>query len=272
MVKFLDLRFFVLTLVSVFLLASCKPEYDRVRTSGDVDLMLKKAGEYYEEGEYIKAQGLYELLIPSLRGREELEDVYFSYAYTYYNTSRYLLANHYFKNFSTTFTNSVKREEADFMAAFSSYQLSPNFRLDQGNTQKAIDAFELFVNTYPTSDKVEKCNLLIDELRLKKEKKAFEAAKLYYDLRQYQAAVQSFQNLIIDYPDTPNGEEIRYLMVKSAYELADNSIFEKREERFQQAEKLANNYLNKYDDSKYTQEVNDILKTAANYKSATSSK
>ena len=65
-----------------------------------------------------------------------------------------------FKNFSNTFPNSEYREESDFMTAYSNYQLSPTFRLDQTYTIKAIEGFQLFANTYPDSKRVEECNRL----------------------------------------------------------------------------------------------------------------
>lgn len=263
MEKLFDWKIWGLGLLMVAVFASCKPEFDRIRSSGDVEMMLKKAHEYYAADEFQKAQGLYELLIPSLRGREELEQVYYNYSYTFYNMERFILANYYFTNFSSTFSNSPLREDADFMAAYANYQMSPTFRLEQSSTQKAIEAFELFVNTYPNSERIGQCNRLIDELRLKLELKAFNAAKLYYDLQQYQAAMQSFNNVIIEFPDTPNGEKIRFLIVKSAYELAKNSVYSKRQERFEEAEETAQEFLNKYAKSQYMDEVTRIMKEAA---------
>lgn len=61
------------------------------------------------------------------------------------------------------------------MSVYSLYKTSPGYRLDQSNTEKAIDGFQLFVNTYPNSKRVEECNKLIDECRAKIEFKSFEA-------------------------------------------------------------------------------------------------
>lgn len=241
-------------------LTSCKSEFEKIRASGDVNSIYTKAMGYYEAEEYQKAQTLFELIIGNYRGRQEAEDISFKYAYTYYHLEQYILAAYYFRNFVNTYGTSELREEADFMAAYSSYRMSPTFRLDQTETLKAIDGFQLFVNTYPNSDRVPQCNRLIDEMRLKLELKALESAKLYYDLREYQAAIQAFENVLKDFPDTDNAEQIRYLIVKSDFLLARNSFVEKQEERFQETLKRANLFLTRYDRSLYRNEVENYIK------------
>ncbi|MEL7222989.1 MAG: outer membrane protein assembly factor BamD, partial [Bacteroidota bacterium] len=179
----------------LLLFVSCKSEFEQIRTSGDPATILEKADAYFEEEEYLKAQTLYELIISSYRGRPEAELISYNYAYTYYNLEQYILAAYYFKNFATTYGASRYQEEAEFMHAYSNYELSPTYRLDQSYTLKAIESFQEFVNQHPNSDKVDQCNRLIDEMRAKLEVKDFESAKLYADLQQYQAAIRSFDNL-----------------------------------------------------------------------------
>ena len=119
--------------VTLFLLvvAGCKSDFERVRLSGDTNLIYQKGITYFEKGDYQKAQTLFELIINNFRGQKEAEDLYFKYAYTHYHLKNYVLAAYYFKNFSTTYSLSNLKEEADFMAAFSNYRLSPQYRLEQ---------------------------------------------------------------------------------------------------------------------------------------------
>lgn len=241
---------------------TCKSGFEKIRGSSDTDLIYKKAFEYYENGDYLKAQTLFELIIGGLRGKVEAEKVYFYYAYTHYHLKKYISSAYYFQNFANTFPNSEFREEADYMTGFSHYELSPSYRLDQTYTQKAIDAFQLFVNTYPTSERVEKCNTLIDRMRKKLETKAYAEGQLYFDLRQYQASTTSFANMLRDFPETTNAEKIRYMMAKSYHLLAENSIYEKRAERYEEALKYAEIFLEKYPESGYKGDVNDIASTA----------
>ncbi|NUO02005.1 MAG: outer membrane protein assembly factor BamD [Saprospiraceae bacterium] len=250
------------SLLAISLLSSCKSEFEQVRASGDPNVMYKKAFEYYDNEDYLKAQALLELVMPSFRGKKEAEEIFMRYAYTYYHSGQYILASYYFNNFSQTYSTSSKREEADFMSAFSNYKLSPTFRLDQSYSEKAIDGFQLFINTYPQSKRVSECNALIDAMRKKMEVKAFEEGKLYYDLRQYQASMQSFENLLKDFPETDAVEEVRYMMVKAAFLLAENSIVDKQAERYRDASTRAIEFRQRFGSSKYRKEILEIETTS----------
>lgn len=249
--------------VGLFLLSTaCKSEFERIRTSGDPATILEKAHAYYEEEEYLKAQTLYELVVSSYRGRPEAEKIAYNYAYTYYNLEQYILAAYYFNNFANTYGASQYQEEAEFMHAYSNYQLSPIYRLDQTYTLKAIEALEEFANKHPTSERVSECNRLIDEMRLKLELKDFEAANLYYDLQQYQSAIRSYENLLIEFPDTKKAEEVRYRIIESAFLLAENSFVEKQEERYNDMVKRAEAFMNRYRGGDYFIEVQEMLNDA----------
>ena len=247
-----------LFLISI-IAGGCRSEFERIRASADPELLYQKAVEFYEAGDNLKAQTLLELIISSFRGRKEAEQIYFYYAYTHYNMGKFILSSYYFKNFANTFTSSEYREEAEFMSAFSYYRLAPSYRLDQGYTRDAIDGFQSFINAYPQSEKVERCNLLIDELRRKLEKKAFGEAELYFNVRQYQAAVHSFENLLRDFPETPDAEKVRFMIVKSYYLLAINSILEKQAERFALAMENYRTFRRKYPESSYDKELSTII-------------
>ncbi len=246
-------------LFSSCLLVSCRTEFERIRTSNNAEQIYEKSMEYYEAGEYVRAQTLFELVLNSFRGSSKAEDLAFKYAYTHYHQSSFLLAAHYFENFSNTYTSSDRREEADYMRAYSNYLLSPSFRLDQQYTEKAIDQFQLFINTYPNSDRVNSCNELIDECRAKLEKKRFEQGKLYFDVKNYNSAVTSFENLLKDFPETRDAEEIRFLILKSAFLLAENSFYELQAERYQQAVEKYEDFRKKFPSSKYTSEAREML-------------
>ncbi|MBK8557724.1 MAG: outer membrane protein assembly factor BamD [Lewinellaceae bacterium] len=159
---------------------ACKSSFEKVRVSGDPDLILQKAFEYYEQEEYQKSQTLFDLVLSNVRGKKDAEKAYFDYAYTHYHLKQYLLSAYYFKNFSNTFINSEYREEAAFMSAYSNYQLSPTYRLDQTASIDAIDEFQLFVNLFPKSPRVEECNKLIDELRRKLEQKSLCGGRIVF--------------------------------------------------------------------------------------------
>ena len=257
---------FVTLLLFSLLLAStaCKNEFDKLRASGDVKLLTKKSLEYYEKGDYTKAQSLFELIMPSLKGQSILEEISYKYAYSHFNLKNYSQANFYFKNFALTFANSPLREDAEFQAAYSDYKQSPTYRLDQSNSLQAIEGFQNFSNNFPESKRVKECNKLIDELRKKMELKAFDEGMLYYNISYYQASIQVFENLLKDYPETSNAEEVRFLILKAEHEFAKNSIYEKQLDRFKLVVEKHKDFKDKFPKSKYQKDADNYFKFATN--------
>jgi outer membrane protein assembly factor BamD len=188
-------------------------------------------------------------------------------ANAYYNKQDFILAKHYFSEFYRTFGNHQWAEEAEFLSAYCDYKMSPRPSLDQSYTRKAISAFELFIRRNPNSPRVKKANDLIIELRNKLAIKAYEAAKLYYEMEDYKAAIIALNNCLKRYPNTEHREEVRFLILKSNFLLASNSIKEKEQERFQSTLDEYYTFVNQFPESQYQEEVEKIFeKTQRNLK------
>ena len=254
------MRFSLYILLIVSSLSACKSEFEQVRVSNDPERILKQSIKYYDEGDYLRAQTLMELVLNQYRGTRQGEELFFKYAYTHFHLENYQLAATYFTNFSTTFAYSTYTEEADFMIAYSYYKQSPSYRLDQDPSVKAIDAFQDFANKYPNSERVAECNRLIDELRVKLEEKAYSQGVLYYDLGQYQAAITAFENMLSDFPESSRTEEVRFLILKASYEYAVNSVYDKRAERYAEANSRYQEYVKRYPSGKKVDDAKNIKK------------
>lgn len=245
-------------IISIVFLGSCKSEFEKIRTSNDPPRIYKQALDYYQEGEYQRALTLIELVINNYRGQKEYEDLNYMLADTYFKLKDYELASTYFKNFANGFLNSSRREEADYMSAYSLYLQSPIYRLDQANTLKAMTALQVFINNYPESNRVTEATKLMDELRIKQEEKAFDEGLLYFNLKRHQAAIHSFENMLKDFPETKRAEEARYYIFRSAYDYAENSVVDRQPERFQDASKKAEDYLRRFRGGEHAKEVQDL--------------
>ena len=241
-----------------FCLASCKSEFERARTSNDPALIFAAAETLAAGGDYNKAILLYELVIPAYRGKIQAEDLNYKFADTHFKNGNYVLSSHYFKTFANTYTTSPHREEAMYLSALSEYYQAPRFKLDQTNSTAAIDAFQLFANTFPESERVPEVNVYVDELREKQEQKAFEAGKLYYNLKNYNSAVQSLENMLKDYPGSGYTEEAQYLIAKAYFEWATRSIYSRQLERFKAGATNCNLFEKKYPDSGFLPEVHEF--------------
>lgn len=240
----------ILALIAV----SCS-EYQKISKSQDFKFKYEKALEFYEREDYYRALSLFDQVIPFYRGTEEAENIAYKYAYAYYNQREYIMGAYYFDRFAKTYPRSERAEECMYMSAYCKYKESPNYKLDQTSTREAISQLQLFINAYPGSERVENCNMLIDELREKLQKKDFEIAKLYFKMDRYEAAVKSFENLLNDYPDSNFKEDALFYTIKSYYYYASKSVRSKRKERYQEAADTYNLFIIEYPESKYSKEV-----------------
>lgn len=246
---------YIFPLALILVLFSCKNSYQSLQKDPDLEKRLTAAKTYYDKGAYDKAMPLFEGLITIYKGTKSIDEIYYLYAMCHYNMANYLIAGFHFKNIHDNYPLSPYAEECLYMAAFCDYSMSADIPLDQTYTQKAIDGFQLFINSYPGSDKITEANQLIDQMRRKLEIKALNAAELYLRMGQYKAAATSFGNILTDYPDTRDDEKISFLIVKSTFLYADNSIITKQAERFQDAVKAYNLFKKKYPASTYMDEA-----------------
>lgn len=227
-------RYLILLFSAVLVFTSCS-KYQKLLKSSDNELKYTKAIEFYDDGEYYKAQQLFDQILVFFRGTERAEKIAYYNAYCYYKEKDYILAGYYFGNFTSSYPSSQYAEECAFMSAYCSYHDSPAPSLDQTNTQAAIASLQLFINQYPNSQRIDQCNQLIDELREKLEKKAFDIAMLYYKMDDYKAAILALNNLLKEYPDTKEREKVLYSLLDAKYEYAVNSVQEKKKERLESA-------------------------------------
>lgn len=247
-----------LLLVLGFITATSCSEYQRVLKSPDLDYKLEKAIEYHDKGKFNKAYPIFEELLAQFRGSKKAETVYYYYAKTLYGMEDYILAGYHYKNFYKTFPNSKYEDECAYMAAYCQYLESPNFSLDQSFTYKAINEMQLYVNTHSSSPRVPECNLIMDEMRSKLERKSYEIARQYYRMELYQAAVVAFNNSLNDFPDSQFREDMLFLKLLSHFNLADDSIDEKKLQRFKETMTAYNELMQYYPDTEYNKRAEEI--------------
>lgn len=244
----------LVVVLSVLILSSCS-DYQKILKSSDYDLKLKTALELYENKDYARAESLFEELIRIYNGQEEAEQIFYYYAQCYYGLKDYPMAGYYFKQFADNYALSQWAEECNFLNAYCLYLESPSPKLDQTSTNQAIDEFILFIRKFPSSEYVPQCNDLIDEMRDKIVSKSYMNAKLYYDMDQYKASITALNNSIEDFPETKYKEELLFLILKSSYKLASNSVIARKNERYQATIDYYFALIDEFPESKYSKEA-----------------
>lgn len=239
------------------MLSSCS-KFQKVRRDPNLRVQLDAAYQYYEEQDYYRASLIFQDLIPIYRGRPEAQKMQFTFAYCYYYEQDYLLASHYFRTFFDTYRRSERAEEALFRSAQSLCFDAPATNLDQSSTKEAIQALQGFINLFPTSEYAQEAMELLDQQQRKLERKAFDNAALYEQVRMYEAAMISFDNFENDYPDSDLREEAHYLKTRAAYQYALGSALHKQEERYRKTIRLQEEFVDKYAESEYRRELENI--------------
>ncbi len=252
-------------MLTLVLLSSCG-EYQKVLNKGTVEEQYKLAVKMYETKKYAKALRLFEKITPSYRGKPQMERIAFMVAQSNFNEKSYALSGYYFDRFTKNYTKSSKKEEAAYLSAYSYKLASPSFSLDPTDTNKALEAFQNFINTYPNSDKIEEANNHYKDLRYKLQRKYFEIAKTYYktadyDLRNYKAAIQAFDNLLADYLGSEFKEEALFYRLKAAHDFVLKSTVRRKPERADDAIEAYDKLKRNFPESQFMKEADEMLAT-----------
>ena len=189
---------------------------------------------------------------------EEGEHISYIYCLANYKMEDYYLSGYYFKRFIRRYPSSKHVEEALFLSALCSVKNSPEYRLDQTETYNALDQMQIFIDQYPNSNRIDTCNQIMDDLRGKLELKQYEYAHLYYKTERYKAAVVALNETLVKFPESKYKEEIYYLLVKSKYQLAINSINDKKLKRLDDTIKSYRTFVTQFPDSKALNELKQL--------------
>ncbi|ARS37855.1 outer membrane protein assembly factor BamD [Pontibacter actiniarum] len=242
----------------LLLLATGCSNFQKLLKSNDVSKKYQAALEYYEQEEYYRASQLLDQVTDLMAGTEEAEKAQFYRAKSHYMQGNYILSDAYFRSFFTTYPRSPLAEEAMFMQAQSLYQQSPSYEEDQTPTVTAIEAYEEFLVRYPNSEFAPQVNKTIEELYLKLDKKDFNQARLYYQLRYWRSAAVALNNFLQEHASSPYAEEASFLRLDAQYRFALESVPDKQEERFDQAVDYFQAFVDMYPDSKYKREAERV--------------
>lgn len=249
----------VFFLMMIVLLSSCG-EYNNILKSTDYELKYSYAKKYFNEKKYSKAATLLDELVTIFKGTAYAEESLYLLAQSYYGQEDYQTASQYFETYYTTYPKGEFTELARFYSGYGLYLDSPDPRLDQSQTYKAIEQLQLYMEYYPQSERAAQAQDILFELQEKLAYKELLATRLYFNLgtymgNNYLSSVITAQNALKNYPYTKYREEFMVLMIRSKYELALVSVDEKLQGRYRDVVDEYYNYMNEYPEGKYVKEV-----------------
>ena len=241
-------------------LAGCAQEFNRVYKSPDYAYKYEYAKECYIRGKYANAITLLQEVLTVMKGTENAQECMYMLAMSEYRYKDYETASTYFKKYISSYPRGEYAEMASFYVGESLYMSTPEPRLDQTPTIAAIGAFQEYLDLYPDGQMRETAQQRLFELQGKLVKKEYLSAQLYYNLgtyfgnctnggNNYEACIVTAQNAIKDYPYSDYREDFAILIMKSKFKLAEQSLEEKKLERYREAEDECYGFVNQYPES-----------------------
>ena len=255
-------RFLFAVLAALALTCSCKSQYEILLNSHDIDAKYDAAFAYFNEGKYSKASSLFESLSMLTNGTERDDTVRYYWGLSNHKFKDYYTAETNFDQFIQSFPRSPFVSDATYLRIDCLYRSTLRYELDQTPTYKAITVISQYILEHPDSEHMQECRDMLMELNERLDKKAYEAAKLYYKMEDYLAARVAFKNVLKDDSDNIYREDILYYTAMSSYKYADMSVPEKKKERYLPFVDDYYNFIGELPESKYRKELDVFYRRA----------
>lgn len=243
------------------LFSGCSTEFRTVESSADRPYKYEFAKQCFAQGRFDDAITLLSELVTAQKGRENAQESLYMLAMAEYCDKDYESASATFKKYYQSYPKGEFAEQAAFYVGQSLYESMPDPRLDQSSTIGAINAYQNFIDFFPDShlrDEAQKKLFVLQDNLVMKE---YLSAELYYNLggyfgninsnteSNYESCIITAQNALKTYPYTTLREKFSLLIMKSKFELAQNSSEEKRLDRYRDAEDECYGFLNEFPES-----------------------
>lgn len=251
----------IIALCLAALFSGCASEYTRILNSTDKTYKYEYAKQCFAQGKFDHAVSLLSELVTAQKGRENAQESLYMLAMAEYCDRDYESASATFKKYFQSYPKGDFAEQASFYVGQSLFESMPDPRLDQSSTIGAINAYQNFMDYFPDSplreDAQKRLFILQDNLVMKE----YLSAELYYNLggyfgninsnteSNYESCIITAQNALKTYPYTSMREKFSLLIMKSKFELAQNSSEEKRLDRYRDAEDECYGFLNEFPES-----------------------
>lgn len=255
-----------IALLALVMLTGCG-EYNKVLKSNDYNLKYEYAKKAFEQKKYVQCATVLSDIVTIMKGTDKAEETLYLLGLATYENKDYDNSGAYFKTYYTHYPKGKYTELARFYAGYGYYLSSPEPQLDQTMTIKAIQDLQEFLEYFPKSDKVPIAQTAIFELQDKLVLKELMNAQLYYNLgnymgNNYESAIIVAQNAIKDYPYSKYKETLEMLILKSRYQMARQSVDEKKEDRYREVVDEYYSFISEYPESDFRNEADNILKIA----------
>ncbi|MBR4962648.1 MAG: outer membrane protein assembly factor BamD, partial [Muribaculaceae bacterium] len=175
----------ILSAVVICIFVTSCSEYNKLLKSTDYELRYEYAKIYFEQGKYARTYNLLKDVITLYKGTDKAEESLYLLARSAFMQKDYTSSGAYFEAYYRSYPRGEYAELSRYYTGIGYSKASPEPKLDQTDTYKAIKELKDFLDYYPQSEKAEEVQNLILELQEKLAEKELLTVKLYYDLGDY---------------------------------------------------------------------------------------
>ena len=221
-----------------------------------------KGRAYFEEKKFTDAVPYFQGVFSFGRTHQWAADAQLYLARAYKENREYILAASEYDRFIQIYRSDSRIPLATYERALTYYERSPEYKLDQTDTKKAIEQFQLFMERYPADSLVDDSQRRIVELRSKLAQKQHEIGKLYETRELFEAAALSYEAVFDDYSDTPWAEAALVDAIYAYIQYSDQSIRARQRIRLESALKNYDRLVQIFPDSEHldrAEELHDMI-------------
>lgn len=258
----MNFRKFILIVFAAAALCSCKSQFELLLNSNDVDAKYDGAFLYFNEGKYSKAASLFESLTILTNGTERADTVRYYWGLSNYLYKDYYTAETNFTQFIESYPRSPFTSDARYLRLDCLYRSTLRWELDQAPTYKTISAISEYILEFPDNEHMQECKDMLKDLNDRLDKKAYEAAKLYFKMEDYLASRIAFRNVLKDDAENIYREDILYYIAMSSYNYAHLSVPSKQKERYLTFVDDYYNFIGEIPMSRYRKELDVVYRRA----------
>ncbi|MGH8005207.1 MAG: outer membrane protein assembly factor BamD [Limisphaerales bacterium] len=212
---------------------------------------MAKCRELYVKKKWARASTELAKMILNYPGYPSVDTAQLMLGVAYFNQELFVLAAEEFKKISRNFPSSPLACQAEYYTTYSQFLLAPkNPAFDQKDAAAAVEALRGYLEEWSTCNWADSARTLLASALDRLAKKDFSIGRLYFKMRDYEAARIYLQGVIDEYGESNYGPEALYLFALSL----------EKEKKFAEARAKYEAFLSVYPSHKYSNEVREKLK------------
>ena len=181
----------------------------------------------FQKKDYIEAIDNFKVITLQFQGSQYADAAQYYMGECRFLRKEYILAAYEYEQLLKLMPNSPYCSKAQFQLATSYYKLSPPSHHDQNYTNKAIDAYQAFLEYFPTDSLVSVAEERIREMNTKLAKKDYDSGIIYMKMGYYRSAAYYFDIVLNKYHDTYYAEPA---LLKKAEALYNRKMYSEADE------------------------------------------